>query len=123
MLRRDEWRSFLKRWSEEWVSVHDPERDAPLEDDVASAGWLGFAPASTDEIVAAEQRLGRSLPAGVVTVAHAGLLVHNPTEIPCGSRRWANQKSSVPRYVRSRSTLAPSALGRARVASKSATST
>jgi hypothetical protein len=73
MLRQDEWRPFLKRWSEEWIAVQDPEQDAPLEDDVVRAGWLGFAPASTDEIVAAEQRLGRSLPPSL----HEFLLVSN----------------------------------------------
>jgi cell wall assembly regulator SMI1 len=59
---RDGWRPFLKRWSEEWIAVHDPENDQPLEESVVRDGWLGFAPASADEIAAAEARLGRSLP-------------------------------------------------------------
>ncbi|MGW9047405.1 SMI1/KNR4 family protein [Streptomyces lydicus] len=58
----EEWRPFLKLWSEEWIIGHDPERDAPLHDDVVRDGWLGFAPASADEMVAAEARLARTLP-------------------------------------------------------------
>lgn len=54
-------RGFLERWSREWVSAHDPERDLPLDDEVR-AGWLGFEPASEAELEAAEQRLGRALP-------------------------------------------------------------
>jgi SMI1 / KNR4 family (SUKH-1) len=53
---------FLKRWSEEWITAHDPERDAPLDEDVVRDAWLGFAPASADEVAAAEARLGCSLP-------------------------------------------------------------
>src|SRR6266487_6976092 len=56
------YRPFLKRWSEEWITAHDPERDAPLDEDVVRDAWLGFAPASADEVAAAEARLGCSLP-------------------------------------------------------------
>ncbi|WP_336050176.1 SMI1/KNR4 family protein [Streptomyces sp. CA2R101] len=61
-MNREQWRPFLTRWSEEWILGHDPERDAPLDDEVIRDGWLGFAPASADEVAAAEARLGRGLP-------------------------------------------------------------
>ncbi|MCW2919064.1 MAG: hypothetical protein JWN52_7132 [Actinomycetia bacterium] len=59
---REDWRLFLKQWSEEWIAGHDPERDAPLDEEVVRDGWLGFTPASADEVAAAEVRLGRPLP-------------------------------------------------------------
>ncbi|MFE0187424.1 SMI1/KNR4 family protein [Streptomyces sp. NPDC059008] len=61
-MNREQWRPFLKRWSEQWIAGHDPERDAPLDDDVVRDGWLGFGPAGADEVAAAEARLGRTLP-------------------------------------------------------------
>ena len=61
-MEREEWRPFLKRWSEEWITAHDPEQDRPLAEDVVRDAWLGFAPASADEVAAAEARLGCSLP-------------------------------------------------------------
>jgi hypothetical protein len=62
LVDREEWRPFLKRWSEEWITAHDPGRDAPLDEDVIRDAWLGFASATADEIAAAQARLGRSLP-------------------------------------------------------------
>ncbi|MFC0602215.1 SMI1/KNR4 family protein [Streptomyces palmae] len=59
---RQKWQPFLQRWSEEWISAHDPQRDSPLDEAVVRAGWLGFAPASAERIAAAEVRLGRALP-------------------------------------------------------------
>lgn len=61
-MNREQWRPFLKRWSEEWIAGHDPEGDGPLEDAVVRDKWLGFAPAGADEVAAAEARLGRPLP-------------------------------------------------------------
>ncbi|MFD7629564.1 SMI1/KNR4 family protein [Streptomyces sp. NPDC059851] len=61
-MTREQWKQFLKRWSEEWVDAHDPERDTPLAAGVAQERWLGFAPAGAEEIAAAEARLGRTLP-------------------------------------------------------------
>jgi len=58
----EQWRPFLKRWSEEWIAAHDPENDQPLDEAVVRDGWLGFAPAAEEEIAAAEARLGVSLP-------------------------------------------------------------
>jgi hypothetical protein len=63
---RERWRPFLKRWSEEWVAAktaaHDPEDEEPLDETVVRDCWLGFGPASAEEISAAEARLGVSLP-------------------------------------------------------------
>ncbi|MFT2019325.1 SMI1/KNR4 family protein [Streptomyces sp. 796.1] len=58
-----DWRPFLLRWSEEWADslTDDDVRDA---DDLAArrARWLGLPPATEEQIVALEQRLGRRLP-------------------------------------------------------------
>jgi hypothetical protein len=43
------------------VVAHDPERDRPM-DDAVRGGWLGFAPASAEQVTAAERRLGCVLP-------------------------------------------------------------
>ncbi|MBC2878954.1 MULTISPECIES: SMI1/KNR4 family protein [Streptomyces] len=59
---REQWRPFLKRWSEEWIAGHDPEQDRPLDEEVVRDGWLGFAPASDADVAVAEARLGRRLP-------------------------------------------------------------
>ena len=59
---REPWRSFLKRWSEEWIASRDPGEGEPLDEAVVRDGWLGFEPASGAEIAAAEARLGRPLP-------------------------------------------------------------
>ncbi|WP_169314157.1 SMI1/KNR4 family protein [Streptomyces piniterrae] len=61
-MNREQWQPFLKRWSEEWIDGHDPERDGPLDEEAVRDGWLGFVPASADEVAAAEARLGRELP-------------------------------------------------------------
>lgn len=66
-MEREGWRPFLKRWSEEWISAHDPESDRPLDPDVVREGWLGFAPASPDAISALEGRLGLTLPPSLRT--------------------------------------------------------
>lgn len=58
-----DWRSFLVRWSEEWADAQDPE-DSCSESDARALRdrWLGFAPADTERIAKAEQRLGHRLP-------------------------------------------------------------
>ncbi|WP_067800292.1 SMI1/KNR4 family protein [Actinomadura formosensis] len=61
-MEREEWRPFLKRWSEEWISSHDPEHDHALDADVAREGWLGFAPAPAKAIARLAERLGLPLP-------------------------------------------------------------
>jgi cell wall assembly regulator SMI1 len=62
MGERTTWRPFLEQWSTEWVAGHDPDKDAPLAQEVVRDAWLGFAPASEVEVAAAEARLGRRLP-------------------------------------------------------------
>lgn len=62
MGERTTWRPFLKQWSAEWIAGHDPDKDAPLAQEVVRDAWLGFAPASEAEVAAAEARLGRRLP-------------------------------------------------------------
>ncbi|QKW07955.1 SMI1/KNR4 family protein [Streptomyces sp. NA04227] len=59
---REQWTSLLDRWSEEWLSVDDPGGDGPGTTEIRARGGLGFAPATVDEIRAAENRLGRALP-------------------------------------------------------------
>ncbi|MEU1791200.1 SMI1/KNR4 family protein [Streptomyces sparsogenes] len=61
-MNREQWRPFLQQWSEEWIDSHDPEKDGELDEAVVRDRWLGFAPASEEEIAAAEARLGRTLP-------------------------------------------------------------
>lgn len=59
---RTAWRPFLEQWSAEWIAGHDPEKDAPLAQEVVRDSWLGFAPASEAQVAATEARLGRRLP-------------------------------------------------------------
>ncbi|MER7794181.1 SMI1/KNR4 family protein [Streptomyces sp. NPDC097640] len=61
-MNREQWRPFLQQWSEEWVDSHDPEKDGELDEAVVRDRWLGHAPASEEEIAAAEARLGCTLP-------------------------------------------------------------
>ncbi|MEU1031833.1 SMI1/KNR4 family protein [Streptomyces mirabilis] len=62
MGERTTWRPFLEQWSADWIAGHDPDKDAPLAQEVVRDAWLGFAPASEAEVAAAEARLGRRLP-------------------------------------------------------------
>ncbi|MEU2741874.1 SMI1/KNR4 family protein [Streptomyces sp. NPDC007095] len=62
MGERTTWRPFLEQWSAEWIAGHDPDKDAPLAQEVVRDAWLGFAPASEAEVAAAAPRLGRRLP-------------------------------------------------------------
>src|SRR4051812_7281368 len=57
-----EWRPLLTRWSREGIAAHAPQSDGALDEKVVRQGWLGFEPAGTAAVEAAEQRLGRSLP-------------------------------------------------------------
>lgn len=54
-----EWTPWLRRWSEEWISAGEPDK---LDPAVLRDRWLGFAPASEEEVAAAEARLGVRLP-------------------------------------------------------------
>lgn len=53
------WEPWLTRWSREWISSAESQT---LEPDVVRDGWLGYAPATSDAIAAAETRLGVRLP-------------------------------------------------------------
>lgn len=54
------WRSFLERWSREWLQIEEFVLDQP--DEVVESGWLGAPGASEETIRALEERLGRQLP-------------------------------------------------------------
>ncbi|MBG0825744.1 SMI1/KNR4 family protein [Planomonospora sp. ID91781] len=58
---RETWKPFLKRWSEEWLAVHDVEPRSAFEEPVVD-GWLGSPPASAEQVAEAEARLGCTLP-------------------------------------------------------------
>ncbi|MFI9812509.1 SMI1/KNR4 family protein [Saccharothrix variisporea] len=53
------WTPWLRRWSEEWISTAQPDT---LDPAVLRDRWLGFAPATEEEVAAAEARLGVRLP-------------------------------------------------------------
>jgi hypothetical protein len=58
-----DWRSFLTRWSEEWADAHDPEEPLSEGDEEARrTRWLGFAPATAEQVATLEDRLGRERP-------------------------------------------------------------
>lgn len=54
------WRPLLERWSREWLEDRDYLVELP--DEVVEAAWLGFPPATEEEIAEAERRLGVALP-------------------------------------------------------------
>ncbi|MER8004170.1 SMI1/KNR4 family protein [Streptomyces sp. NPDC094149] len=61
----DDWRSFLRRWSEEWADAQDPETPEGIhapDEEPRRTRWLGFPPASEERIKALEERLGLRLP-------------------------------------------------------------
>jgi hypothetical protein len=63
-----EWRGFLHSYSTEFLNSEflremEEERRVPRLSDVQrSAEWLGYEPASEDQVLAAEKRLGVRLP-------------------------------------------------------------
>nr|WP_309685185.1 SMI1/KNR4 family protein [Armatimonas sp.] len=56
----DEWRSFLTEYNYELLKNPKELHNCPTE--VAAAGWLGFPPATEEQIQATETRLGKRLP-------------------------------------------------------------
>ncbi|UJW35519.1 SMI1/KNR4 family protein [Saccharothrix sp. AJ9571] len=54
-----EWRPWLRRWSEEWLSVAG---ESELDPEVVRERWLGFPPATEEAVAAVEARLERRLP-------------------------------------------------------------
>ncbi|WP_336211024.1 SMI1/KNR4 family protein [Nonomuraea sp. LPB2021202275-12-8] len=57
---RTAWESFLHRWNEELLAT-GVEPDSMLDKPVTD-GWLGYSPASAEQVRAAEERLGCTLP-------------------------------------------------------------
>ena len=56
-----QWRAFLEEWSRELLASPDSQYyDLPAG--VAQSGWMGFAPATPEQIAQAESRLGLALP-------------------------------------------------------------
>jgi SMI1 / KNR4 family (SUKH-1) len=55
------WAEFLDRWSSEWLSS-GADQLARLPEEVRGAGYLGFDPASEQQLEVAERRLGVELP-------------------------------------------------------------
>ena len=56
-----DWYPFLKQWSVELLDAHIM-RGADIPSSARTAGWMGFQPASEDQIVVAEARIGKKLP-------------------------------------------------------------
>ncbi|MCA9069758.1 MAG: SMI1/KNR4 family protein [Planctomycetaceae bacterium] len=56
----NQWQQFLNRLSRDLLA--DPELSEQLPDEVFDSGWLGFSPATENEIQATENRLGKKLP-------------------------------------------------------------
>src|SRR5438045_7677971 len=55
-----DWRTFLQRWSREWLEDSRYAATAPPE--VVAAGWLGHPAATEEQIATAEAHLGVTLP-------------------------------------------------------------
>jgi HEAT repeat protein len=53
----EEWRAFLQQWSDEWL-----ETDTKFPTAVRKRRWLGYDPATEDQIERVETRLGYRLP-------------------------------------------------------------
>jgi hypothetical protein len=56
----ESWRTLLSQWSAEILAIESYHKHLPPE--VVSSGWLGYPPATHDEITATENRLGIVLP-------------------------------------------------------------
>ncbi|WP_406278374.1 SMI1/KNR4 family protein [Embleya sp. NBC_00896] len=57
-----DWGPFLRTWSAEWIEALEPAEAEVFPEEARAAGWLGFAPATEERIVALEERLGLRLP-------------------------------------------------------------
>src|SRR5690242_24992 len=69
-----DWREFLKRYSQAFLSLDwsntvrlFSSRGAVIPDEARRAVWMGFEPASEAAIAAAEDRLGHRLPPSLRT--------------------------------------------------------
>ena len=56
-----EWQHFLRQYSRDLIACEDIAADLPGE--VIQSCWLGYAPATAEELAKAEHRLGITLPA------------------------------------------------------------
>ena len=56
----ESWRELMTRWNADLLETPDLIRRAPA--DAVASGWLGFPPASEEQIRAAETRIGARLP-------------------------------------------------------------
>jgi hypothetical protein len=57
MMTVPEWREFLQRWSDEWLST-----DESFPRQVRKRRWLGFPPATEKQLIQLEKRLNYQLP-------------------------------------------------------------
>lgn len=57
MVTTEEWQTFLQKWSDQWLTTDDE-----FPDEVRSNRWLGFEPATPQQVNALEKRLGYALP-------------------------------------------------------------
>jgi cell wall assembly regulator SMI1 len=61
------WRTFLQRFSDELLETADLDLWYKVPDEAREARWMGFAPATEDQLEAAERRVGRTLPPSLRT--------------------------------------------------------
>jgi hypothetical protein len=59
-MQGDDWRVFLKRYSQELLGIDDWRIEIPPR--ARSSQWMGYPPATAAAVEAAERRLGRQLP-------------------------------------------------------------
>jgi hypothetical protein len=99
-----DWQSFLRAWSGEWAdSVPDDElRDE--EETARDTRWLGFPPASEEQIAAMEERLGRRMPPSYRAFLrisdgwrHAGGFVWRLAGT--GHARWHDNESGLAEFI------------------------
>jgi hypothetical protein len=59
-----DWRGLLTQWSRELIAAADADEElrGELTSEVAASGWLGFPPATEEQVAAVESRLGVALP-------------------------------------------------------------
>lgn len=95
-MTEDEWKAFLTEYSQELLADDRLRPDLPLE--VVESGWLGYAPASEETIVAAETRLGTQFPPSYRTFLRAsnGWRVIDPfiwNMWPCAQIAWFKERN------------------------------
>jgi hypothetical protein len=63
----DAWKSFLKRFSDELLETDDLDLWYKVPDEARESRWMGLAPATEEQLKAAERRLGVTLPPSLRT--------------------------------------------------------